>query len=146
MYSMCWISFSCATPVPNPPLQSRDSFHARSCGLSYVCDLDQSLYVFSGSDTMKLLAFGAAVVLLLACSFGSHARVAPHRDVTLLYKTGEQKSVGDIWSNCGEIIYTGIQKHIYTDNHEHPVLALPLEINTMLTSFSMVDLLYLPRS
>ena len=55
---------------------------------------------------MKLVAIGIAVtLLLLACSFGGHARVAPH--VQSLYKNIEakQRSVGDIWSNCGEFMH-----------------------------------------
>ena len=54
--------------------------------------------------TMKLVALGVAVVLLLTCNgFGGHA--APH--VTSLYKSiGEvpvqQRPVGDIWKDCSE--------------------------------------------
>lgn len=50
---------------------------------------------------MKLQAFGVGL-LLFACIFGGHARVAPH--IQSLYKTIEakQRPVGDIWSDCSK--------------------------------------------
>ena len=67
----------------------------------FACDLRYLLDLFF---TMKLVALGVAIVLLLTCNgFGGHA--APH--VTSLYKSAgaalqQKPSVGDIWKDCSE--------------------------------------------
>ena len=102
--------------MPSPKSHDHDRQHTRTLsplvlvhvlatGLYFAGDLG-IINLGSSLFTMKLQAFGAALILLLlTCSFGGHARVAPH--VQSLYKTIEakQRPVGDIWSDCSESMH-----------------------------------------
>ena len=99
-------------------------FGIGACSLYFAGDLG-IINLGSSLFTMKLQTFGAALILLLlVCSFGGHARVAPH--VQSLYKTIEakQRPVGDIWSDCSESMYEFIDQIHGVNNPNIDLLAL----------------------